>query len=148
MSLTPHMKAVVELAALNERTRTLVERLRKMSPHDAIEAAIAAVESLRGPLSKAHDSLKKLPPNYSPHASKMKTADITVGARVAIREPQRPKYAAVLTDAEMTNLEVTGVGSSCAVKTGGGVQLLVARGHLVTAAPVQASEETSDGTAV
>ena len=148
MALAPHMKAVVELAALNERTRTLVERLRKMAPHDAIEVAITAVESLRGPLSKAHDSLKKLPATYSPHASKMKTADIVVGARVAIREPQRKKYAAVLTETEMENLEVTGVGSSCAVKTGGGVQLLVARGHLVTAAPVQASEEISDGTAV
>lgn len=148
MALAPHMKAVVELAALNERTRTLVERLRKMSPHVAIEAAIVAVEGLRGGLSKAHESLAKLPPNYSPHASKMKTADIVVGARVAIREPQRPKYAALLTEAEMESLEVTGVGGSCSVKTAGGVRLLVARGHLVTAAPVQASEETSDGTTV
>lgn len=148
MALAPHMKAVVELAALNERTRTLVERLRKMAPHDAIAAAIAAVEGLRGGLSKAHESLTRLPPTYSAHASKMKTADITIGARVAIREPQRPKYAALLTEAEMENLEVTGVGGSCAVKTAGGVRLLVARGHLVTAAPVQASEESSDGTAV
>jgi hypothetical protein len=148
MALAPHMKAVVELAALNERTRTLVDRLRKMAPHDAIEAAITAVEGLRGGLSKAHESLTKLPPNYSPHASKMKTADIIVGARVAIREPQRPKYAALLTEAEMESLEVTGVGGSCSVKTAGGVRLLVARGHLVTAAPVQASEGSSDGTAV
>jgi len=145
MALAPHMKAVVELASLNERTRTLVERLRKMAPHSAIDAAISAVEGLRGGLSKAHESLTKLPPNYSPHASKMKTADIVVGARVAIREPHRKKYAAVLTESEMQELEVTGVGASCAVKTGGGVQLLVARGHLITATPVQ---ESSDGTAV
>jgi hypothetical protein len=140
------MKAVVELAALNERSRTLLERLAKMAPHDNIAAAIVEVERLRGPLAKAHEHLTKLPATYSPHASKMKTADIIVGARVAIREPQRKKYAAVLTEAEMESLEVTGVGASCAVKTGGGVQLLVARGHLVTAAP--AEEGTDDGTAV
>lgn len=142
MALAPHQKAVVELAAVNTRVGEVIARLRKLAPHPQVEAACAELERVRGPLTRAHEKLTTLPANYSPHESKIATTNIAVGSIVGIREAHKKKYASLLSAEEMDRLEVTVVGTSCAVKTLSGVQMLVARGHLVTAA-TQAEEGTN-----
>lgn len=133
MTLAAHQKVVVELASINSRVGDVLDRLRKMSAHDHVEVAIAELEKIRGPISRAHDKLSSLPPTYSPHASKMPVKDITIGATVAVRETQRKKYLTLLTAEDMGYLKVVTVGPSCGVETRAGVRLLITRGHLVTA---------------
>lgn len=139
MALASHQKAVVELASINSRALDLIERLRKMAPHDDIDAAIAEVEKVRGPLTRAHQRLVSLPASYTPHESKIRTKDITEGAIVAVREAQRKKYAGVLSGEDMACLEVLTVGPTCSVKTRSDVRLLIPRGHLVTSETASAT---------
>lgn len=140
MALAPHQKAVVELAAINGRVSEVIGRLRKLAPHADVDAAIAELERVRGPVMRAHEKLIGLPATYSPHESKIATTNIVVGGFVAVRDTHRKKYATMLREDEMKRLEVVALGASCAVKTLSGVQLLVPRGHLVTVV-----EETPDG---
>lgn len=146
MALASQQKAVIELSNLTERTNALLTRLGKMAPHPLVDAAIAELEKLRGPVMRAHEQLIKLPPTYSAHASKIATSDIGVGSIVAIRDAHRAKYVNVLSGDEMNHLEVTALGASCAVQTRGGVRLLVARGHIVTSG-ASIEEGTYHGTA-
>lgn len=140
MALAPHQKAVVELATINGRVTDMIQRLRKFAPHPQIDAAIAELERMRGPLTRVHELITDLPPTYSPHESKIATTNIVVGARVAIREAHRAKYKGMLNEEEMQDLEVVAVGASCGVKTRSGVQMIVPRGHLITAATKEAGD--------
>lgn len=135
MALAPHQKVTIDLASL--RSKLVALRAKALSwlsdPH--LDRALLELEAAEKSMAIAHTELAKLPPEYSPHASKIVITDIKVNGFVCIREAKQKDYESLLDGKVDAKLKVIAVGQPfVTVELATGVRVAVKRGDLVTIA--------------